>query len=452
MLTAFKHQTKTLDRFRTIPQGLDLSDAGTGKTRVQIDLFAERYAVSGKCALILGPKSLLETAWDDDITKFAPHLETSIAYASNRETAFRTKAAVYITNHDAVRWLAKQRPKFFARFDTLIIDEISAFKHRTSLRSRCLKKITKYFKYRYGLTGTPNTNSILDVWHQVFVIDDGERLGRTFMHFRQSVASPIQVGPAANMVKWVDKPGAQTAVADLISDISVRYTLEECHDLPKNNMYEINYHLTPHQRIAYEHMAKHAILETQNNETINAVNAAVLITKLLQIASGTVYDESNTSVTIESDRYQLVTDLVAARPHSLVFFHWKHQAKCLEELFHQAGITSCRIDGTITGRARTKVIREFQQGYYQVCLAQPQSAAHGLTLTRATTAIWPSPTYNLEHFIQGNHRIHRAGQERKTETILITAKNTIEQMVYAKLRAKDVKQIDFLAMLKGLSE
>ena len=451
MLSRFKHQQACIEFFRGQPRGLDLSDAGTGKTRTMIDLFAERRAAGGKCALILGPKSLLETAWGDDIQKFAPHLGISVAYASNREAAFGKEAAVYITNHDAVRWLVKQRPKFFARFDTLIIDEISAFKHRTSLRSRCLKKIAKHFKYRYGLTGTPNTNSILDIWHQVFVIDDGKRLGKTFFHFRQTVAFPVQVGPAANMVKWVDKQGAQIAIADLISDISVRYTLEECHDLPENRIYEINYALTPKQRLAYEHMAKHAILETLNNETINAVNAAVLITKLLQIASGTVYDESNIPITIESDRYQLVTDLVAARSHSLVFFHWKHQAKCLEDLFHKAGITSCRIDGTVTGRARTKVIREFQQGYYQVCLAQPQSAAHGLTLTRATTAIWPSPTYNLEHFIQGNHRIHRAGQDRRTETILITAKNTIEETVYKKLRDKDLKQIDFLAMLKGLS-
>jgi len=446
----FKHQTESLNRFLTIPRGLDLSDAGTGKTRVQIDLFATRRAKGGKCALILAPKSLLETAWVDDIEKFAPHLRTSVAYASNRDKAFALSSDVYITNSDAVRWLVKQKPGFFDRFDTLIVDEISAFKHRTSLRSRCLKKLTKYFEFRYGLTGTPNTNSILDIWHQVFIIDDGERLGNRFFAFRNSVASPIQVGPAANMVKWVDKPGATTAVADLLSDISIRYTLEECHDLPRNHMYELNYTLTPKQRAAYEHMAQHAILEVTQNEIINAVNAAALITKLLQIASGTVYDESNASIHIENNRYQLVTDLVAARNHSLVFFHWKHQAKCMEDLFHANGITCCRIDGTVTGKDRTQIIRDFQKGYYQVCLAQPQSAAHGLTLTRATTAIWASPTYNLEHFIQGNRRIYRAGQDRKTETILVVAKNTIEEKVYDRLREKEIRQIDLLQLLRAL--
>ena len=232
-LPPFKHQTESIDYFRNTPRGLDLSDAGTGKTRVMIDLFAERRTAGGGCALVLGPKSLLETAWVDDINKFQPHLTTSVAYAQNREKAFNaTEIDVFITNTDATRWLAKQKPAFFKRFDTLIVDEISYFKHRSSLRSRSLKKIIKYFKFRYGLTGTPNSNSICDLWHPAFTIDDGERLGTNFFHFRQTVATPVQVGPEAQMVKWEDKPGASAAVADLLSDISVRYLLEECHSFP----------------------------------------------------------------------------------------------------------------------------------------------------------------------------------------------------------------------------
>jgi SNF2 family DNA or RNA helicase len=204
-------------------------------------------------------------------------------------------------------------------------------------------------------------------------------------------------------------------------------------------------------------MVEHAILEVLDNDpntspnVINAVNAAVLITKLLQIASGTVYDESGAYVNIEGDRYQLINDLVAARSHSLVFFNWKHQADCLEELFRKNKITCCRIDGTVPQKDRVKIIRDYQKGFYQVCLAQPQSAAHGITLTRATTAIWVSPTYNLELFLQGNRRIYRAGQDRKTETILVTAKGTIEETVYAKLEQKDLRQADFLHILKQLA-
>lgn len=449
MLSRFDHQQASIDFFRNQPRGLDLSDAGTGKTRTQIDLFAERRANGGKCALVVAPKSLLEAAWGDDILKFAPHLKVSIAYAHNREAAFAEDADIYITNTDAAVWLAKQKPEFFERFDTLIIDELSNFKHRTSKRSKALAKIKNHFHYRYGMTGTPNSNSILDIWHQAFIIDDGERLSDEYFKFRYSTTTPVQVGPSPRMVKWEDKPGASTAVANLLADISVRYRLEECHDLPPNHTYKVPFTLPPDLQKAYSEMERHALLLLKDGQVIDAVNAAAVTTKLLQIASGAVYDESGSIIHLENSRYQLVHDLVAARRHTLVFFIWKHQAKFLEELFKASGIPYCKIDGETKNKA--EVVREFQRGYYQACLAQPQSAAHGLTLTRATTAIWASPTYNLEHFIQGNHRIYRAGQKRKTETILVTAKGTIEQRVYQILTSKDRKQSDFLHMLKELA-
>lgn len=448
----FEHQAKAIEAFTTIERGLDFSDPGTGKTRVQIELIAKRRAEGGKCSLIIAPKSLLESAWQEDFNKFAPHLETITCHAYKRDQRFAATADVYITNTDAVRWLAKQKPSFFRKFDTLVLDESSAFKHRTSLRSRCLKKIAKYFKYRYALTGTPNSNSILDVWHQVLVVDDGERLGRSFMAYRNSVATPVQVGPQPNMVKWEDKPGASAAVGDLLSDITVRFVFEECHDIPANHMYRRSYTPSPSQLQAYSDMEKYAIIEVSQDEVINAVNAAALVTKLLQISSGAVYDESGNVVHIEDDRYQLITDLVAARDHSLVFFNWKHQAEALEKHFKQAGITCARIDGTVKSPERARIVKEFQDGYYQALLAHPQSSAHGLTLTKATTTIWASPTYNLEFFLQGNRRIYRAGQTRKTETILICAKNTMEADVYEKLNAKDAKQLDFLGIVKSLGE
>lgn len=448
----FRHQTESVNAFLNIERGLDLSDPGTGKTRVQIDLFAIRRAKGGGRALVIAPKSLLESAWDEDIKKFQPKLTTSIAYAYKRAEKFETTADVYITNTDATRWLAKQRPSFFRKFDTLIIDEASAFKHRTSLRSRSLKKIIKYFRYRYGLTGTPNANSILDIWHQAFIIDGGERLGRSFMAFRSTMASPTQIGPQPNMVRWDDKPGSAAAVGDLLSDITVRYAFEECHDIPKNHMYTIRYTLSPRQQLAYDHMERDAILAVSKNEIINAVNAAALVTKLLQIASGAVYDEQGNSVFIEDDRYQLISDLVAARSHSLVFFNWKHQAAQLRQHFERQHITYALLDGSVKSTERVRIINEFQKGYYRVLLAHPQTAAHGLTLTKATSTIWSSPTYNLEHFLQGNRRIYRAGQDKKTETILISAKKTMEPSVYAKLKAKDIKQLGFLRIIRALGQ
>ena len=139
----FDHQKKSVDFMRTHERVLDASDPGTGKTRVQIELFTERRRNGGGCALVIAPKSLRRPAWENDFAKFAPHITVSVAQAKGRAQAFARPADVYVTNVDATKWLMEQRPEFFARFDTLILDELSAFKHHTSLRSEALNKIKR---------------------------------------------------------------------------------------------------------------------------------------------------------------------------------------------------------------------------------------------------------------------------------------------------------------------
>ena len=443
---------------------LDSSDPGTGKTRVQIELIASRIRRSGKAALVIAPKSLLRSAWQDDFQKFAPQVRTVVAPAEKREKAFNEHADVYITNTDATVWLAKQKPKFFERFDTIIIDEMSSFKHHTSQRSKALKKIAKNFKYRYGLTGTPNANSITDIWHQILILDDGARLGKSFYQFRSSVCQPRQVGPQPNMLQWEDKPGAELAVGSLLADMVVRHKFEECLDIPVNHTYTVPYHMSVKQTKAYKQMEKDAIALLDSGRIISTVNAAGVMTKLLQIASGAVYGDEGTGnsllqakvadalgyTPVDEGRYELVADLVLQRPHSVVFFNWTHQREMLIKEFQRRGITYTVIDGKTTDKARKEAVDLFQGGFYKVLLAHPQSAAHGLTLTKGTATIWASPTYNLEHFIQGNRRIYRAGQTQKTETIVLIAPGTVEEKVYQRLQEKDVRQANMLELLKEL--
>lgn len=456
----FKHQKHSVDVGLVSPRLLDLSDPGTGKTRVQIEIAASRIAEQGGKVLVVCPKSLLESAWADDFAKFAPHLRTSIARANNRDKAFAADADIYITNTDAVKWLAKQKPSFFADFHTLVIDEASAFKHKNSQRSKALAKIRKHFEYRAALTGTPNSNSITDVWHIAFVIDDGQRLGTSFFHFRSSVCMPQQVGPSPEMVKWLDKPGAEQAVSALLSDITVRHKFEECLDIPKNFLTSKTYTMSAKQQRAYRdmHLASVAMI---GKDVVSAVNAASVTTKLLQIASGAVYqsdpiidDDLNVIgdqgdyINVDTSRYELIADLVIEREQCVVFFNWTHQRDNLIEQFEKNGITYRVIDGSIKDRDRADAVKGFQQGLFDVILAHPSSAAHGLTLTKGTTTIWASPTYNLEHFVQGNRRIYRAGQTRRTETIVVLAKNTIEETVFEKLADKNARQESFLSLLK----
>lgn len=446
----FGHQTKSLKFMDKQPRIFDTSDPGTGKTRVQIEAFAKRRRKGTGAALILAPKSLLQSAWQDDFKKFAPDITTMVCPAETREKSFAQSADVYITNIDAAKWLATQKPSFFKKFDTLIIDEISAFKHHTSQRSKAMGKIKKHFKYRSGLTGTPSTVSITDVWHPMFVIDDGQRLGTSFFQFRNSVCQPTQVGPQPNMLKWADKPGAELAVGHLLKDVVIRHKFEECLDIPENHMYSVPYHLSPKQAAIYRQMEKVAITQLQDGSIISAVNAASVATKLLQIASGATYLTQDNYASVDPSRYELVGDLVEQRDNSVVFFNWKHQRDLLIQEFEARKITYVVIDGETGTRQRKEAVDQYQAGFYRVLLAHPQSAGHGLTLTRGTTTIWASPTYNLEHFIQGNKRIYRAGQTKKTETVVVLAPGTIEEKVFETLQAKDARQSNMLNLLKDL--
>ena len=425
----------------------------TGKTRVQIELFAARRAAGGGAALVVAPKSLLRSAWEDDFKKFAPHITVSVATAEKREQAFAVPADVYVINTDGVNWLVKQDAKFFKRFDTLIIDELSAFKHHTSGRSKAMNKVKKRFKFRYGLTGTPNSNTITDLWHQMFILDDGQRLGTSFYQFRNSTQTPEQVGPQANMLKWTDKPGAEIAVGGMIQDMVVRHKFEECIDIPANHEYSVPYHMTPKQAKLYQQFEKNAVAALSSGKVISALNAAGVMTKLLQIASGASYSEGlegEDYVSIDTARYELVADLADQRDHSVVFFNWQHQKEHLIEEFKKKGLTYAVIDGSTSDKQRKEAVDLFQQGFYRVLLAHPQSAAHGLTLTKGTATIWASPTYNLEHWLQGNRRIYRAGQTQKTETIVVLAPGTVEDKVFQKLSDKNVRQSNMLSFLQEM--
>lgn len=445
-----KHQSvslKFMDRQQTV---FDMSDPGTGKTFVQIEAFTKRRKKGGGCALVLAPKSLLQPAWANDFLKFEPGMAVSVATAENRVKAFEREADVYVTNIDATTWLAAQPASFFKRFDRIIVDEGTAYKHHTSQRSKALQKIKKHFEFRSNLTGTPNSNSITDIWNQAYFLDDGVRLGHSFFAFRQAVCVPQQVGPRREMVQWVDKDGAEEAVFSLLADITIRHRFEDCIDIPQNFQYTLPYELTPKQMRAYKEMAMTQIAAMGKGKAVAAINAAAVATKLMQIASGAVYEHEGKYHLVDGGRYAMVMDLVEERKHSLVFFQWQHQRDLMLAEAKKRKIKFCVLDGSTSSKDRDDMVRDYQNGFYQVMFAHPQSAAHGLTLTRGTATIWPSPTYNLEHFVQGNKRVFRNGQKEKTETIVCIAPGTIEEKVYEKLLTKNLRMSNLLDLFAGL--
>lgn len=443
----FSHQKDDIAFELARDRVYDTSDAGTGKTRTRLEVYAKRRALGAGCALVIGPKNVMRSAWEADCKRYTPWLTLVCCYAETRDQDFAKKADIYVTNHDATKWLAKQPASFFKKFDSLILDESTAFKHHTSDRSRALNKIKQYFKFRTGMTGTPNTNAVTDTWNQLNVLDDGQRLGKSFYHFRTATQAPEQVGPRVNMVKWVDRPGSEIAVAGLMQDITIRHALEDCHDIPKNHNYVVPFYVEGQHLATYEEMKENAIAQLKTGE-ITAVNAASVVTKLLQIASGAVYDQEGEYHVVDKSRYELVGHLAAERKFSVIFFLWRHQRDLLTKELDKRGITHTLIDGSVSQKKREDAVEYYQNGFYRVLLAHPASAAHGLTLTRGTSTIWASPTYNLEHWLQGNRRIYRAGQTQKTETVNIIAEETIEERVYHVLTEKNAKMIDLLDVLR----
>lgn len=445
----YPHQEKSLELLARESRVFDTSDPGTAKTRVALGAWLAR---DSGALLVLAPRSLLTAAWGADLKRFFPEVRYSIARAENREEAFKAKADVYITNTDAAKWLAKQPKTFFKRFDTVVVDEMADFKHRTSQRSKALAKIRGYFDYREGLTGTPNSLSVTDLWHQLYILDDGQRLGKKFFQFRGAVCQPEQVGPSPNHVRWVDKPYAEEAVAQMIADITIRHEFAEVmKDVPGNHSQPVSYELTPKHMRAYKELEKNAILRFEE-ETVSAVNAAVLREKLLQVASGAVYHTEGEWTLLDTGRYELILDLVEARKHSIVFFNWSHQKVELIKEASKRGIKHELIDGTTPDRRRDEIVEAYQAGFYQTLFLHPKTGAHGLTLTKGTATIWASPTYRADFLKQGMHRVYRAGQTEHTETLLVEAAGTVEKKVYQRLNEKTERMVNLLSILKENTE
>ena len=462
-LPLWEHQKISIEFGENNPIVYDASDPGTGKTRVWINVIEHRLALPGPekltpCALVLAPKSILDPAWGDDFKNYGSgKVSVTIAYANNREKAFNTNSNVFITNHDGIKWIAGNLSKVFRPdrdWRIIIIDEITAFKHATSQRSKALLKTAKNFPYRTGMSGTPNSNTITDLHHQVLVLDEGVRLGTSFYRFRNTVCEPRQVGPSPNHLKWQDRDGAAEAVVDLLADITIRHVFEDCVDIPEHNMYTVSFELSPKHRKAYETLKEHCLIQYESGE-VTAFNAASLAQKLLQMASGAVYvpDENDSTRVTEifsTDRYNLVLDLVEARKQCVVAFVWEHQRTELVKQAKARGLEYAVLDGSVTSHnKRTQIINQFQAGLIKVLFIHPKTGAHGLTLTAGTSTIWASPIYDAELFTQFNKRIYRGGQTRKTETVMVCAAGTADEQVYEKLQAKLDRMQGFLDMVKN---
>lgn len=439
----YAHQEASVQFKVQNPRVLDESDPGTGKSRTVLEAF-ERLLRADQVdyLLILAPLSILEPSWGADCRKFTPSLAYQVVTAKHKTALLppNSPARVFITNHDSVRWLKEWRPP--GRW-AICVDEFTVYKHRTSQRSKALASMRKFFDIRWMLSGTPNPNGICDIWHPAFLCDDGERLGRAFWGFRAQVCTPEATGPGGQYTVWKDKPHAAEIVADRLKDITFRVKLEDCLDMPEHVVTTLEVELPKKLMLQYKQLQREAVLEHESGQRISAVHAAAKAQKLLQLCAGAVYDGTGGYQVFDNSRTELALDLIEQREHSVVAFIWQHQKELLVKGAEARGIRYAVIDGSVPVKERNVIVERFHMGDLQTVFCHPQSAGHGLTLTRANTTIWVSPTPNAEFFKQFNRRIYRAGQTKRTETICIAAKDTREPEVYERLDGK-LEKMDLL--------
>lgn len=439
----FQHQEEAACFWPAKKRIFNTSDPGTGKTIASLEGY--RRSLKGRM-LVLAPLSILKPSWGDDISKFLEGFTYAIAHGTpkKRKEAFTGKADIVISNHDAVKWIEKE-PKLLEGFTHLCVDEFTVFKARTAQRSKALARIAQQFEYITMLSGTPNSNHITDIWYPALMLDGGERLGKNFFGFRDQVCAPIQVGPRPEMKEWREKEGCRELVADLLKDITIRHKFEDCLDIPENSVRTMYVDMPKQVMDQYNELKDQSWLEMDSGE-ISAVHAGSRTKKLLQLLSGAVYDQDGEVVKVHDTRYELVMELAAEREQCVIAFNWRHEREALERWAKKYKFSFGFIDGSVKMNDRTRIVDEFQQGKLKLIFAHPQSAGHGLTLTRGTTTIWCTPTYNAEHYQQFNRRIYRAGQTRKTETLRIAARDTAEEDVYDKLDGKVERMDDLLSL------
>lgn len=450
----FEKQRKVAQWILDHPRSLVTSDPGTGKTRSVIDAFADRP--HSKRMLVLAPLSILEAAWVDDVRKFMPWLTVGVAMArrkgrlSRKEAVFMGDDDIVVTNHDMVKWLAKEDRPWLEEFDTLCIDEFTAFKNPMSHRSRAAAHLVRRygFPYRVLLSGTPFDDRPTDIWQPMRLLDDGERLGRSYHAFRSQVCV-AKSQPTANghlVTSWEARESAAGDVAMVLADINIRYRLDEFQDLPDSNTRWIPLNLPADAAAEYRKFMRERVL-VKDGRMSSAEQAATKMQRLLQFAAGVVYADDGSAMPVHGQRVGMVADLVEDRDHTVVAFQWTMQRDALRRELDRRGLSHATIDGSVSSNARGDVVRAFQDGRHRALLAQPQAAGHGLTLTRANTVVWMSPTYRADLYTQTNHRVIRAGQKRNTEIIHIYARNTCEHRVYAALENKLTNLNELLGLL-----
>jgi SNF2 family DNA or RNA helicase len=440
----FDHQ-KTTSAFLTLhKKAFCLNEQGTGKTGSVI--WAADYLMKQRRVrrvLVICPLSIMDSAWRADLFKFAMHRSVDIAYggAEKRREAINSGAEFVIINYDGVEIVAEDI--FNGGFDLIVVDEATAYKNVQTQRWKTLNRLIKPDTWLWLLTGTPAAQSPVDAYGLAKLVNP---LGvpKFFTSFREMVMFK------ATQFRWMAKPTAVTTVFNALQP-AIRFTKDECLDLPDMTYVDRHVALTKQQEKYYKLLKSKMIIQAAGEE-ITSVNAAVNLNKLLQLSCGAVY--SDTGETIEFDiknRYAVLREVIDETAQKvLIFVPFKNSIQTIHKKLQGDGYTAEIIDGSVPAGKRAEIFKRFQETPDpKILVIQPQAAAHGVTLTAADTVVWWGPTSSLETYAQANARVHRAGQTRKTTVVRLIG-SAAERHVYKMLDNKEDEHTKIVDLYKGL--
>lgn len=440
------YQQYAIDFIKNNEVAAILLDMGLGKTSITLtavnDLIFDSFEVSK--VLVIAPLRVARDTWPSEIKKWdhLKNLRYSVAVGSESErlAALRKEADIYIINRENVDWLVnKSRVSF--DFDMVVIDELSSFKSHQSKRFKSLLKVRPFIKRIVGLTGTPSSNGLMDLWAQFRILDMGKRLGRYITHYRSAYFLPDKRS-ADRIFTYKPADGAEQMIYNRISDITISMKSADYLKLPECIINEVPVFMDTKEKAIYETFKEDMVAKIKDEE-IDAANAAVLSGKLLQMANGCIYDEDKKAIKIHDRKLDALEDLIeSANGKPLLVAYWfQHDLARIMERFSVREIKT------------SKDIEDWNQGRIPLAVIHPASAGHGLNLqTGGSTLVWFGLTWSLELYQQCNARLHRQGQ---TDTVVIhhiIAKGTIDEDVMAALQRKEKIQNALINAVKAKLE
>lgn len=439
----FKHQEKTAEFLTLHKRAFVFNEAGTGKTAATI--WAADYLMKKKKikkVLIVCPLSIMESAWLNDLFKIAMHRTAVIAYgaAAKRKEIIAGNYEFVIINYDGIEIVVDEI--LTAGFDLIICDEASALKNVSTRRWKKIASIIKPDTWLWLMTGTPAAQSPLDAYGMAKLISP-ERVPRTSGAWKDMVMSKV------TQYRWVPKPRSKEMVFRALQP-AIRFTKDECLDLPAVTHITRDVELTAQQKRYYQEL-KSEMLFSAAGEEVTAINAASSINKLLQISSGAVYTDGQQVLEFDvSPRLRVLKEVLDETEHkTLVFVPYRHTIELVKEFLIKNNITSEVINGDVNPSRRAEIFQKFQtQSDPKVLVIQPQAASHGVTLTAADNVVFWSPVTSLETYLQCIARIDRVGQKNKM-TVTLLQGSDVERKLYKALQERKNLHSEMVGMYKS---